>query len=203
METLVQERSRHGQLEPARLIGINRITSAPVMIEGLFGMHDETGVGNLELCVEVNGQVEHWWRDNAAGARAQWHRSVVFGQERRSGCCVTPGTLRVQPRNDWSSVTMGGISTTGAMQWMAHWRNSCLAAVARAWGARRLPPAKRLWRWHRCRDNSHRWWCGRSYHFILSQAPPTPFSRPRKRAFGFRAFSLSKTGQFPRRPGCV
>lgn len=60
--------------------GINRITSAPVMIEGLFGMHDETGVGNFELCVGVNARVEHWWRDNAAGANARWRRSAVFGR---------------------------------------------------------------------------------------------------------------------------
>lgn len=59
--------------------GINRVTSAPVMIEGLFGMADETGIGNFELCVGVNGQIEHWWRDNAAGAAAQWRRSAVFG----------------------------------------------------------------------------------------------------------------------------
>jgi hypothetical protein len=59
--------------------GITRFTSAPVMIEGQFGMNDERGIGNFELCVGVGGQVEHWWRDNAAGTAAQWRRSAVFG----------------------------------------------------------------------------------------------------------------------------
>jgi hypothetical protein len=27
----------------------------------------------------VNGRVEHWWRDNGAGAAARWRRSAVFG----------------------------------------------------------------------------------------------------------------------------
>jgi Papain family cysteine protease len=59
--------------------GINRVTSAPIMIEGVFGMHDERGVGNFELCVGVNSSVEHWWRDNSSGAAAQWRQSAVFG----------------------------------------------------------------------------------------------------------------------------
>ena len=48
------------------------------MIEGTFGTHDETGVGNFELCVAANGQIEHWWRYNAAPGGA-WTRSAVFG----------------------------------------------------------------------------------------------------------------------------
>jgi hypothetical protein len=37
----------------------------PCMIQGQFGAADENGVGNFELCVAVNGQVQHWWRDNS------------------------------------------------------------------------------------------------------------------------------------------
>jgi Papain family cysteine protease len=54
------------------------VTSAPCMIEGTYGAHDETGVGNFELCVAVNGQIEHWWRPNAAPGGA-WSQSAVFG----------------------------------------------------------------------------------------------------------------------------
>lgn len=54
------------------------VTSGPCMIEGTYGAHDETGVGNFELCVAVNGQIEHWWRYNA-GPGGVWSRSAVFG----------------------------------------------------------------------------------------------------------------------------
>jgi hypothetical protein len=43
------------------------IGETPVcMIQGEFGATDELTTGNFELCVAVNGHVEHWWRDNSA-----------------------------------------------------------------------------------------------------------------------------------------
>ena len=40
--------------------------TAVCMIQGTFGTVDEATAGNFELCVAVGGQVQHWWRDNAA-----------------------------------------------------------------------------------------------------------------------------------------
>jgi hypothetical protein len=57
------------------------VDSAPCLIEGTYGAHDEIGVGNFELCVAVGGSIEHWWRYNAGlGA---WERSAVFGSGAR------------------------------------------------------------------------------------------------------------------------
>jgi hypothetical protein len=58
------------------------ITSAPVMIQGQFEMTTEAGVGNLELCVAANGQVQHWWRDTYSD-RFGWHQSDTFGADVR------------------------------------------------------------------------------------------------------------------------
>jgi hypothetical protein len=56
------------------------IASSPVMIQGQYGMQNETGPhGNFELCVAANGQVQHWWRYNAGDG--QWRRSATFGQD--------------------------------------------------------------------------------------------------------------------------
>ncbi len=41
------------------------VFSTPCMIEGQnSGASDEKHVGNFELCVAVDGAVQHWWRDN-------------------------------------------------------------------------------------------------------------------------------------------
>ena len=54
--------------------------SAPVMIQGQYGMVDEAGpVGNFELCVAVNGRVQHWWRWNQGDL--QWRHSADFGHD--------------------------------------------------------------------------------------------------------------------------
>jgi hypothetical protein len=55
------------------------VTGSPVMIQGQFGMADEAGTGNFELCVAVGGRVEHWWRNN--GGRGEWIRSAIFGHD--------------------------------------------------------------------------------------------------------------------------
>jgi hypothetical protein len=53
------------------------ITSAPCMIESSFGMNDETGIGNFELCVAAGGQIQHWWRPN--NPPGSWAHSATFG----------------------------------------------------------------------------------------------------------------------------
>jgi Papain family cysteine protease/FG-GAP-like repeat len=55
------------------------ISSPPCMIEGQFGMNDETGIGNFELCVAAGGQVQHWWRAN--GATGAWAQGAAFGHD--------------------------------------------------------------------------------------------------------------------------
>jgi hypothetical protein len=58
------------------------VSSPPVMIQGQYGMGDERGPsGNFELCVAVNGHVEHWWRWNSGGGDMQWRHSTDFGHD--------------------------------------------------------------------------------------------------------------------------
>lgn len=55
-------------------------SSAPVMIQGQFGMADDRGPhGNFELCVAVGGSVQHCWRANQIDM--QWRRSASFGHD--------------------------------------------------------------------------------------------------------------------------
>ncbi|MBL8329093.1 MAG: hypothetical protein JNJ71_09600 [Rubrivivax sp.] len=57
------------------------ISSPPVMIQGQYGMRDESGPhGNFELCVAVGGSVQHWWRSNAGGD-GLWRHSATFGRD--------------------------------------------------------------------------------------------------------------------------
>jgi hypothetical protein len=53
--------------------------SGPCMIESAFGMVDETGIGNFELCVAVGGQIQHWWRPN--DPPGTWSQSATFGSD--------------------------------------------------------------------------------------------------------------------------
>lgn len=65
------------------------VSDTPVcMIEGEFGRSDETKPGNFELCVVVNGQVQHWWRNNTLPPREDmpfgrplepWDPDWIFG----------------------------------------------------------------------------------------------------------------------------
>jgi len=62
--------------------------SPPVMIQGQYGMTDETGPhGNFELCVAVGGRVQHWWRWNDGDM--QWRHSTDLGHDVRAvvGLC--------------------------------------------------------------------------------------------------------------------
>jgi C1A family cysteine protease len=54
------------------------IHSAPVMIQGQFGMTTEVGIGNLELCVATEGQIQHWWLYRFDRFQ-YWSQSEIFG----------------------------------------------------------------------------------------------------------------------------
>jgi hypothetical protein len=53
------------------------VNSPPVMIRSQFGETDETVAGNYELCVAVNGSIEHWW--TGGNSAANWQKSATFG----------------------------------------------------------------------------------------------------------------------------
>ncbi|HEU5046604.1 MAG TPA: C1 family peptidase [Rickettsiales bacterium] len=53
------------------------VKSSPVMVEGQYSAADETKQGNYELCVAVNGSIQHWWRDNEG--TQDWFHSATFG----------------------------------------------------------------------------------------------------------------------------
>lgn len=53
------------------------VDSAPVMLRSQYGESNETIPGNYELCVAVNGSIEHWW--TAGEATANWQKSATFG----------------------------------------------------------------------------------------------------------------------------
>lgn len=67
------------------------VASPPVMIEGQYGAQNENDIGNFELCVACDGNVEHWWRDNQ-GSQA-WTRSAVFGHDARSVIALIEGSF--------------------------------------------------------------------------------------------------------------
>jgi hypothetical protein len=66
-------------------------TSAPCMIEGQFGAGDELDVGNFELCVVANGQIQHWWRDNHA--LGGWTQSATFGNNAARVIALVEGSF--------------------------------------------------------------------------------------------------------------
>jgi hypothetical protein len=69
------------------------ISSPPVMIQGQYGMPNEYGNGNFELCVALpNGTVQHWWRDNQ-DPRLSWHNSATFGSEVASCIALVEGSF--------------------------------------------------------------------------------------------------------------
>lgn len=58
----------------------SNVRTSPVMIQGQYGMQNEGGPhGNFELCVAVDGRVQHWWRWNSAGSDMGWRHSATFG----------------------------------------------------------------------------------------------------------------------------
>jgi hypothetical protein len=59
----------------------SNVKTPPVMIRSQFGATDETVPGNYELCVAVQGCIEHWWMPGnpEPGATAQWTFAETFG----------------------------------------------------------------------------------------------------------------------------
>jgi hypothetical protein len=53
------------------------------MIEGMYGATDETVPGNYELCVAVNGAIQHWWKDSPENPGSTWSMSATFGENVR------------------------------------------------------------------------------------------------------------------------
>ncbi|KAI9845535.1 MAG: hypothetical protein M1838_001703 [Thelocarpon superellum] len=74
--------------QAGEIFGTNVGGTPPVMIEGQFGTVNELSVGNFELVVVVDGQAQHWWRDNSdlatdppqEGVQGKWQQSATFGQ---------------------------------------------------------------------------------------------------------------------------
>jgi hypothetical protein len=60
----------------------SNISSPPYMIEGPYGQADENSIGNFELCVASQGQVQHWFRNNQSGA--EWAWGATFGSSQGS-----------------------------------------------------------------------------------------------------------------------
>jgi hypothetical protein len=55
------------------------IASPPCMIQGQYGMPNEYGNGNFELCVATpSGTIQHWWRNNQAST-LPWALGETFG----------------------------------------------------------------------------------------------------------------------------
>jgi Papain family cysteine protease len=58
------------------------VSSAPVMIQGQHGMTDELSTnGSFELCVAVNGRVQHWWRWSHGGPEIEFQHIAEFGHD--------------------------------------------------------------------------------------------------------------------------
>lgn len=90
------------------------VSSPPVMIQGQYGMRDESGPhGNFELCVAVGGQVQHWWRDNAGGTMS-WHLTTAFGHDVAAVAGLAEGS--------WSmNLEVMALRTDGQLQ--HYWRD--------------------------------------------------------------------------------
>jgi C1A family cysteine protease len=67
------------------------VHSPPCMIQGQYGMGSEFAMGNFELCVAVNGQVQHWWRNNAGNAG--WYQSATFGHDVQAVAGLVEGSF--------------------------------------------------------------------------------------------------------------
>ena len=75
---------------PGTLFGAG-VHSPPCMIQGQYGMGSEFAMGNFELCVAVNGQVQHWWRNNAGNAG--WYQSATFGHNVQAVAGLVEGSF--------------------------------------------------------------------------------------------------------------
>jgi len=69
----------------------SNVHSAPVMIRSEFGAPDEATSGNYELCVAVNGQIQHWWC--GINNTPQWANSATFGSNVHSVLGLVEGSF--------------------------------------------------------------------------------------------------------------
>ena len=91
------------------------VASPPCMIEGQWGMQDELGVGNFELCVAVGGSVQHWWRDNSG--QGGWQHATTFGHDVASVLGLLEGSFE-------SNFEVVVLTTGGMLQ--HYWRDANL-----------------------------------------------------------------------------
>lgn len=71
--------------------GANVGSTPPVMIQSNYVTSNENGIGNFELLVAVNGEVQHWRRNNGniatvappTGTSGSWGLTAVFGSNVR------------------------------------------------------------------------------------------------------------------------
>jgi hypothetical protein len=81
----------HGNVWHAGVMFGGGIHSPPCMIEGQYGAGNENAVGNFELCVAANGQVQHWWRNNQSAG--QWSHSATFGHDVQAVAALVEGSF--------------------------------------------------------------------------------------------------------------
>jgi hypothetical protein len=99
--------------------GANVGNTPPVMIQSNYGTSNEKAIGNFELLVAVNGQVQHWRRYNGnlatvqpqPGTSGAWALTAVFGSNVRHVWSLLQGPYN---RNMEAIVELN----TGALQ---HW----------------------------------------------------------------------------------
>jgi hypothetical protein len=83
-------RAAAGNWSAGEKFGSN-VHSTPVMIRSEFGATNEAVPGNYELCVVVNGQVQHWWTPGEAAAH--WTNSASFGSNVHSVVGLIEGSF--------------------------------------------------------------------------------------------------------------
>jgi papain like protease len=69
----------------------SNVHSTPVMIRSQFGASNEATPGNYELCVAVNGQIQHWWTPGEAAAH--WTCSATFGSNVKAVAGLIEGSF--------------------------------------------------------------------------------------------------------------
>ena len=67
------------------------VHSPPVHDPGPVRHGLEFAQGNFELCVAVDGQVQHWWRNNAGDGG--WRQSATFGHDVQAVAGLVEGSF--------------------------------------------------------------------------------------------------------------
>ena len=67
------------------------VHSTPVVLRSEYGAANEVTPGNYELCVAVNGQIQHWW--TAGEAAAKWTNDASFGSNVHSVVGLIEGSF--------------------------------------------------------------------------------------------------------------